>query len=374
MNIGIDARMMGTQNAGIGRYIFEIVSRIIPFDTLNHYVIFFNENTTLPTEVASLNRFKNVQLVASNIRHYSIGEQTRFLWKLNKMNLDLVHFPNFNLPIFYKKPFVVTIHDVIHHKLGGNKKSNLLHFFAYKKTINHAVRNAKAIITVSEYSKKDIVNIFQVNPNNIKVIYEGTALQKTQESGEIEKIKQNYVINRPYLLFVGTLERKKNLVALTRGFDLLIKKYGHDIDLVIVGKIDKHYPEVKHKALDIKAYKRLIFTGYVEDQELAALYEGSLAFVSASLHEGFGLPGVEAMKFGLPLIVSNIEVFNEIYDNAAMYFDPNEPEDIAEKMHLFLKDPLYQKQLSSNSLRRSQIFDWNKTAMETINVYNSVNL
>ena len=171
---------------------------------------------------------------------------------------------------------------------------------------------------------------------------------------------------------VGVLERKKNIKSLTRGLDVLLKKYRHDIDLVLAGKEDKHYPEVKYKALDIKYRDHLVFTGYVSDEELSALYRGAHAFVSASLHEGFGLPGVEAMKYGLPLAVSNLEVFNEVYDNAAIYFNPLDPEDIAEKLHLLAQDVQFHQQLQVNSLRRSELFDWKKAAEETIEIYRQV--
>jgi glycosyltransferase involved in cell wall biosynthesis len=184
-----------------------------------------------------------------------------------------------------------------------------------------------------------------------------------------ERAKKNFLINRPYFLFVGVLERKKNLVNLTRGFDYFLQKYRANMDMVIVGKSDAHYPEIKHKALDIKHSDRLVFTGAVDDQELRALYKGAYAFVSASLHEGFGLPGVEALGFGLPLLVSNTAVFNEIYDNAAIYFNPLDPEDIGEKMNLLVRDNRFYEQVSEKSLQRSQLFDWGKAASETLGVY-----
>jgi glycosyltransferase involved in cell wall biosynthesis len=370
--IGIDARMMGTEHGGIGRYIFEVVSRVVRQDPTNSYVVFYNPLASSEIEIRSFGNLVNVRLVPVPIRHYSIGEQTRFYWLLKKYNFDLVHFPNFNVPLLYDRPFVVTIHDIVHHKISGHKKSRWLQFYAYKKIIEHAAKNSKKIITVSEYSKRDIAGVFQVPHEKISVTYEGTALPETASPLLVDKVKKYFLLEKPYLLFVGTLERKKNVVQLSRGFDVLIKKYGHDVDLVIAGKIDKHYPEIKHKALDIKNNTRVIFTGYVEDEELVALYHGAQAFVSASLHEGFGLPGVEAMKSGLPLIVSNIEVFNEIYDNAAVYFDPNDPNDIAEKMNIVVKDQQFRSQLSVHSRARSQLFDWDRTAAETLKVFRSV--
>lgn len=369
MNIGIDGRLLGKKNGGIGRYTLELAKNILAIDKENRYSLIYNRKDADMADLQSLYQFKNLKLIPTAARHYSIAEQTSFLRLLNKQNFDLVHFPNFNVPLWYEKPFVVTIHDAVHHKIGGAKKSHFLHFLAYKKVIANAAKKSKKIITVSDYSKSDIVKIFEVPPEKVVRIYEGTSLATEVDSATVEKIKKKYLLHNPYFLFVGVLERKKNLVSLTRGFDQFIIKYGLEMDLVVVGKADSHYPEIKHHALDIKNNNRLVFTGYVEDADLSALYRGSYAFASSSLHEGFGLPGVEAMKFGLPLMVSNIEVFNEIYDNAAVYFNPLDPDDIAEKMFLLAHDQQFHRQLAINSLKRSEFFDWKTTAEETLKVY-----
>lgn len=304
-----------------------------------------------------------------NIRHYSFAEQAKLPRILNRYRLDLVHFLNFNVPLLYKGPFVVTIHDLVHHKIGGAKKSHFFHFQGYKKIIQSAATRAEAIITVSEYSKSDIVKILNQAPQKITVIYEGVNLPAEVSEEKLAGVKKTFLLQKPYFLFVGVLERKKNVVSLTRGFDVFIKKYGLDMDLVIAGKSDKHYPDIKHHALDIKANDRLVFTDFVHDSELAALYKGAYAFVSASLHEGFGLPGVEAMRFGLPLIVSNTEVFNEIYDNAAVYFNPLDPDDIAEKLYLLAKDANFYQKIRQQSLERGRLFDWKRTAEQTLGIY-----
>ena len=361
--------MYGANHGGIGRYCKELFPRILAMDSDNRYFLFYNKKTILKSDLDSLKTFNNALLIESNFRHYSILEQTSFLRTLNKYNLDLVHFPNFNVPILYNKPFVVTIHDVVHHKIGGAKKSHALHFYAYKKVIDNAVKKAIKIITVSEYSKKDIVNILQVNPEKITVSYEGSSLNTNVPDTFLAEVKSRFVLNHPYFLFVGVLERKKNLINLTRGFDIFIKKHKLKMDLVVVGRVDSHYPEIKHKALDIKNNNRLVFTGHVEDDELSAIYKGAHAFISASLHEGFGLPGVEALTFGLPLLMSNIEVFNEIFDNSAIYFNPLNPNDISEKMNLLTRDSKFYEQLQQKSFERGLHFNWNNTAEDTLKIY-----
>jgi len=364
--------MLGSQHGGIGRYVFELSKNLLEIDHEHKYLLFYNEDNCQREDVEFFRKYQNAELVATRARHYSISEQTSFLKILNKYKPDLMHFPNFNMPLLYKGPFVVTIHDMAHHKISGHKKSHWLHFQAYKKIIQEAAKKSRAIITVSEASKKDIVDYLQVVPRKIEVIYEGTSLPKDVPDEKVAEIKKKFLLSRPYFLFVGVLERKKNVVNLARGFDTLLKKYKYDMDMVVAGKVDKHYPDIKHHALDISFRDHLVFTGYVNDDDLAALYKGAYAFVSASMHEGFGLPGVEAMRFGLPLAVSNMDVFNEIYDNAAIYFNPMEPEDIAEKLDLLVKDKLYYRQLSKNAQERGMMFDWKKTAERTLKVYEEI--
>lgn len=367
--IGLDLRLFGTMHGGIGRYCKELFPKILALDSENNYVVFLNPKQLLAQELEMFKALANITVVETNIRHYSLGEQTGFLRLLNKYNLDLAHFPNFNFPIYYKRPFVVTIHDLVHHKISGAKKSRLLHFYAYKKVMEAAAKKSQAIITVSQSSKKDIEKILAVPGSKISVIYEGSSLKTDVPDEKVAEIKKRYLLSRPYFLFVGVLERKKNLVNLTRGFDYFLQKYKINMDLVVVGKSDSHYPEIKHKAMDIRHKNHLVFTGQVEEWELEALYKGAYAFTSASLYEGFGLPGLEALAFGLPLLVSNISVFNEIYDNAGLYFNPLDPSDIGEKMYLLARDNLFYEQVQKRSFDRSLMFNWDAAAKQTLEVY-----
>jgi len=371
MKIGFDFRMGGSINAGIGRYVFELLRNILEQDHLNSYYIFYHPQNTSPQDIAILQKFGNVSTIAAPYRHYSVAEQILFPRLLNKYNLDLVHFPNFNVPVAYRRPYVVTIHDMVHHKISGHKKSRLLYFYGYKYIIKQSAARAKKIITVSQAAKQDIVELLKVPEGKVAVIYEAPFLPFGTEA-DVKKAKADYLLSRPYFLFVGTLERKKNIVGLVKGFQYFLEKYRLNMDLVIVGKPDRHYPEIKLQALQAVNPDHIVFTDFVSDRTLAALYRGAYAFVTASLHEGFGLPGVEAMQFGLPVLASDTPVLNEIYDNAAIYFDPLSPEDIAEKMRLVAQDQQFYKQLQTRGLERYRLFSWEQTAKETLALYNSV--
>lgn len=368
MTIGFDFRMGGSINAGIGRYIFELLKRILDQDQTNQYFIFYNSNNVDEADLAVLVQYRQVTLVPTTIRHYSLAEQLWFPRILRRYNLDLMHFPNFNVPVLYPGRFVVTIHDMVHHKISGHKKSTLLFFYGYKYVIAQAARRAEKIITVTQAAKNDIVELLEVPAEKVEVIFEAPFL-KLANPEQVEQLKNRYLLRRPYFLFVGTLERKKNLPNLTKGFDIFLDKYQLDMDLVIAGKVDVHYPDIKFQALAISHRDRLVFTDFVSDADLSALYRGAYAFVTASLHEGFGLPGVEAMQFGLPVLASNTEVFNEVYDNAAIYFDAQDPTDIAEKMALIAQDTKFHSQMQQKSLKRTALFSWEDAAQRTLQIY-----
>lgn len=369
MKIGFDFRMGGAINAGIGRYSFELLKQLLDLKQ-DQYIVFYNPDNVNEADLTVIEE-KGGQLVESPFRHYSLGEQIKFPKLLNEFNLDLVHFPNFNVPVFYKGEFVTTIHDMVHHKISGHKKSRYLKFLAYKYIINFAAQKSKAIFTVTEASKKEIISYLDVNPDKITVThlspdrYDGTVTP-------IDILKERYQLRRPYLLFLGALERKKNVVGLAQGFDAFLKKYKYDMDLVLIGRADPHYPEVKQQCLEITHRDNLVFTGFVSNGDQAALYQNAFAFITASLHEGFGLPALEAMQYGVPVLATNSEVFNEVYDNAAIYFDAKNPEDIADKINLLVSDQPFYESMREKSLKRSDMFDWKLTAEKTNQVYHQV--
>lgn len=294
MTIGFDFRMGGVHHGGIGRYAFELLKNLLQLHTDDQFIIFYNPEIANEDEITELKAFSNTSLVTTTARHYSFAEQIWFLRLLNKHKIDVMHFPNFNIPIFYNRPFVVTIHDVVHHKISGHKKSRYYKFLAYKKVIKTAAQKSLKIITVSEESKADIIKLLEVPAEKIVVTYEAGVLQQVDER-QVSITKKKFLLERPYFLFVGTLERKKNIVMLAKAFDLFLTKNKLDMDLVFAGKVDAHYPEIKFQALETAHKNRVVFTDFISDLDLAALVQGAFAYVNASMHEGFGLPGVEAM-------------------------------------------------------------------------------
>lgn len=366
MRIGIDMRMAGT-GEGIARYVEELVRHLAAIDTKNEYALLLHEGAISKFKIQN-SKFRKV-LIKS--RYYSFAEQTKFIWELRRLKLDLVHFPSFNLPIWYPGKFIVTIHDLIHHTFPGKKKSRFFQRAAYRLVIWAAIKRAQKVLTVSQATKAQLLKYFRILPQKIEVIYEGVdeTFSRQQESRKIEAVKGKYGITKPYLLFVGVWRRYKNLPRLAQAFDILKEKYGKDVELVLAGKIDPFYPEIKPKVLEIRHGRDIKILGFVEDQDLIGLYQGAKIFVLPSLIEGFGLIAVEAQASGVPVVASNIGVLEEVLGKGAIYFDPLSPEDMAGKINLILSDSVSAQQLVKLGKENALKYNWDDAAKKTLAIY-----
>lgn len=373
MRIGIDCRMYSSRFTGIGRYTYELVRHLADLDKKNDYILFFNK----PEFGEFTPPGKNFQKVLANARHYSLAEQTRFLRHIKKAKLDLMHFTHFNAPIFYKKPSIVTIHDLTLSFFPGNKMRSPIHRAGYHLTLRAATKNAKKIIAVSEYTKKDLEKLLQINPEKIKVIYEAVNddFEKMEDQKKIAETLKRYKITKQYLLYTGVWRNHKNLVNLVKAFARLRNHYNIDIDLVITGKEDPKYPEVREQIAQSGIAEFVKTTGLVDEQDLLALYSGARGYVLPSLYEGFGLSPLEAMKCEIPVAVSKASCLPEICgEENALYFDPYDPNDIAEKLATLCTNEETRKKLIENGTAHAKKFSWRKMARETLKLYESFNL
>lgn len=372
MRIGIDARMYSTEFTGIGRYVYELVRHLVEADEKNEYVLFMNQPEYDEFDPPS----KRVEKVLVNAKHYSFAEQLRYLWILRRAKLDLMHFTHFNAPIFYRRPSVVTIHDLTLSFFPGKKMNSAFYRTAYNLVLKSSVRNAKRVIAVSENTKQDLIDITHVSPAKVEVIYEGVGEEFGPRGNkeEQEEVLKKYSITKDFLLYTGVWRGHKNLVNLIRAFALLREgTEAFDLQLVITGEEDPYYPEVKRTVKELGLEHHVIYTGMVPEKELIALYQMAKAYIFPSLYEGFGLPPLEAMRCGTPVVASKSSCIPEICgDSNAMFFDPYDPEDMANVVRRLLLDEGMQKDLRECGLKHSLKFSWEDMAEKTLKVYNDV--
>lgn len=361
--------MYSVNFTGIGRYVYELINNLAKFDEgKNEYFLFFN--------FAEYQNFKspapNFHKVLVNAPHYSLKEQTVYLSILNKYNLDLMHFTHFNAPVLYRRPFVVTIHDLTLSFYPGKKMHRWYHRLAYHFTINHAVKRAKKIIAVSQNTKRDIQHLFHIRKDKIEVIYEGVNAEFFEKVMEKEKnlILEKYSIKRPFLLYTGVWRDHKNLVRLIKAYHILKKQHHIKAQLVITGKPNPYYPEVQSTVDDLKLNNDVIFPGMVPEGDLVALYQSATLYAFPSLYEGFGLSLLESMSCELPVVASNIASIPEVCgEGNAVLFDPLNEEDIAEKIYSVYSNPDLQDKLKASGLTRVKDFSWLKMAEQTHKIY-----
>lgn len=369
MKIGIDCRIFSSRFTGIGRYTYELVTRFLADASEEHeFVLFFNQ-----PEFKEFPGHPRVKKVLVKAKHYSIAEQTRFWWNLRKEKCDVVHFPHFNVPLLYRGKFVVTIHDLILSLFPGKKMTKWYHRLAYNWTIKSAVRRAARVISVSENTKLDIENFLGNFGEKVRVIYNGVDEQfQLLPKGACAATLKKLGIEKRFLLYTGVWRSHKNLPRLIEAFKLL-RERGLDLNLVITGKSDPHYPEVLETVRKFGLEEEVIFPGLVSEKELVELYNGAAIFVFPSLYEGFGLPPLEAMACGTPVVVSNSACMPEVCGRGnALFFDPLKVSEMADQVERLYRDSDLQAELVTKGYLRAAEFSWQRTAKETFKLLKNV--
>lgn len=439
--IGIDARFFGPKQKGLGRYVQKLVEgleRVLenePYPSTPRRqrrrsaqgIISYRLSEAERSEAESKAYVPNYQFiiflrrenwneyqpknphfkkVLADYKWYSLKEQIFMPFKIWREKIDLMHFPHFNLPIFCPAPFVVTIHDLVLKKFPTRRASTLgpilywLKNLAYRLVIWLAIKKSERIITVSHYTKNDILKYFKIKPEKIKVVYEGAPVilrAKLEESrGKNSKstgsfgrppagglsqdddlIKKKFNITKPYLLYVGNAYPHKNLERLILAFSKIknqeslrrqsygaprfaeasfgfakaqsatrIKNQGYQ--LVLVGEIDYFYNRLKEFVHNSKfiIHDSVVFTDFVSDEQLKTLYQNASLYVFPSLGEGFGLPPLEAMAYGLPVVSSKAACLPEILGKAALFFNPEDIDEMAKVIKYVLENKKYTRRIN----------------------------
>lgn len=369
--IAIDARFYGTKQKGLGRYCQKLIENLEKQDDgqVEYFILLTKQNFNeyQPTK-------NNFHKLLADYHWYSFAEQVFFPRFLKKHKFDLVHFCHFNVPVFYGDNFVVTIHDLIlfHFPTPRNTTLNKYFYFlklwAYRMTITRAAKKALRVIAVSEFTKKDILKNFKdISEEKISVTLEGCD-DKCNISHQGDKaVLGKYGIKAPYLLYVGNAYPHKNLERLCRAFESVGKKETN-LNLVLVGGNDFFYKGLKNYVRNGKI-ERVIFSGHVPDCDLDIIYKNARLYVFPSLYEGFGLPPLEALSKGTPVASSGRTSMPEVLGSAAVYFDPENVESMAEAITKIINDEKLSDDLTNLGRQRVRMFSWEKMAKDTSAVY-----
>jgi len=372
MNIAINGLFLSLKNTGGGRYLTDLVAGLQPFGRNIKYFLFTNNN---------INRNK----IVSNpfVETIDCGWMIRFrpsriLWEnlilphvLNKRKIDLLHAAGFTLPRRISCKSVITIFDMTFFTMPQFHLASKVAYF--QKMIPVALKRADMIIAISEQTKNDIIYTSGVTENKIKVIYVGIGkeFRIIDDKDAVERIKQKYGLPKKYILFVGTIEPRKNITGLVSAY-AKIKKNGCEHKLVVVGKRGWSYREIFTTIKNLNLENEVIFTGYVDAEDLPFIYNGASVFVYPSFYEGFGIPILEAMSCGVPVVTSNVSSLPEITGEAALLIEPENIEVMSASIDKVLKDPDIANNMIQKGLDRAKLFSLEKMVKETVEVYNKV--
>lgn len=368
MKIAIDARAFWW--TGIGRYIRNLATELLRNGDGHEYMLLvpYRREDDARKEIGdtkNIFRYKGV-----NPSYYSLAEQTTFLWELERLDADLVHFTHFNVPLFYRRPYVVTIHDITRFIFPGQKRQSFIHQVAYEQVFSNALRHARRVICVSNTTARDIASLPFASKSPMTTIYEGIDEQFFQPISSLDQQKARLLLgdDRPFLLFVGVWMSHKNLTRLLDAYRI-VRNTHPEIALVITGKPVPGYSNLLKYVKEYNLEKDVFFPGFVSHALLPALYALSRAFVFPSLYEGFGLPPLEAMACGAPVVASNVSSMPELLGSAAEYVNPEHTEDIARGILRISEDEAYAQDLIRLGKIQVRAYRWEKAAMEHIKVY-----
>ena len=367
MRIAIDARKL--RDYGIGTYIRNLLRHLARLDNTTDYVVLCNEaDRTFAAELG-----ENFRPVAERSRAYSLREQFAVPLDLRRERADLFHAPHYVLPPLTPCRSVVTIHDCIHLRFPQYLPNRLGYAYARASLWVAAHRSAR-VLTVSEASKRDILRYFSVPESKIDVIYNAIDERFHEEppADEVMRVRERYQLNDPFILYAGNIKPHKNLERLIEAFHTIRRGEFEHVKLLIIGDEISKYATLRRTVHRYKLHKHVRFFGFVPDATLAILYRLARVFVFPSLYEGFGLPPLEAMASGTPVITSNVSSLPEVVGDAAMLIDPYEPDAIAGAMRRVLADDRLRDDMRERGLARVRHFSWDRSVRRIREIYGEV--
>ena len=367
MRIAIDAHSVGAKLAGNESYAVNLIEALAQIDNVNDYTLYV---TTAEAHDRFHGRWPNFK-VKNTLPHTPLIRIPLTLSaELRKHPVDVLHV-QFTAPPFCPCPVVVSIHDLSFEHLPQtfHRRSRT----QLRLTVRHSARRADKILTLSEHTRRDVIKTYGIDPEKITAIPLAAPAHfgPVSDDKELQRVRHNYGIDRDYVLSVGSIQPRKNLVRLIKAYASLRGVHtGNSFPkLVIVGKRAWLYDETLRALEEAGVGDSVVLTGYVPESDLPALYSGALCFVYPSYFEGFGLPPLEAMKCGAPVVVGSATSLPEVVGDAGLQVDPFDVSAIAGAIDQLINNPELRKELSVKGQKRAELFDWRETARQTLKVY-----
>jgi glycosyltransferase involved in cell wall biosynthesis len=367
VRIGIDARKL--HDFGIGTYIRNLLRQLARLDHDTDFVLLCR-----PEDRDSLLSLgENFRPVTETAENYSLSEQVKLPWALKRERVTLFHAPHYVLPPLVSCRSVVTIHDCIHLMFPQYLPNRFA--LAYARTsIAMAAKRATRILTVSESSKRDILRFVDIPADKIDVIYnaydERFGIEPLEE--DVVRVAERYQLRDEFVLYAGNVKPHKNLTRLIEAFHIVRKRGLDHLKLILIGDQISRYAELRRAVHRHQLHKYVRFFGYVPEETLAVMYRLAGVFVFPSLYEGFGLPPLEAMASGTPVVTSSVSSLPEVAGDAALLVDPYDPTAIADGIYKVLTDETVRRSMRQKGVARAQQFSWEDSVRRVRRIYDQV--
>jgi len=367
VRIGFDARKL--HDFGIGTYIRNVLRQLARLDCETEFVLLCR-----PDDVETLRQLgQNFRPVIETAGNYSIAEQLKVPLALRREGVTLFHTPHYVLSPLVACPSVATIHDCIHLMFPQYLPSRFALTYA-RTSISLAARRATRVITVSESSKRDILRFVDTTPDKIDVIYNAYDERFGEEPQEeaVVRVRERYQLQGEFVLYAGNVKPHKNVERLIDAFHLVRQRGLDHLKLVVIGDEVSHYASLRRAVHRYNLHRHVRFLGYMPEDTLAIMYRLAGVFVFPSLYEGFGLPPLEAMASGTPVVVSNVSSLPEVAGDAAVLVNPLDPVDIADGIMRVLTNDDLRRELRRRGLGRARQFSWEASARRVREIYAQV--
>jgi glycosyltransferase involved in cell wall biosynthesis len=367
VRIGIDARKL--HDFGIGTYIRNLLRHLARLDRRTEFVVLCR-----PADLETVNSLgENFRAVRETVANYSIAEQIKIPLALKREGVTLFHAPHYVLPLLVPCRSVVTIHDCIHLMFPQYLPNRFALEYA-RLSISIASRRAARVLTVSESSKRDILRFVDTEPDKIDVIYNAYDERFGVEPREVDvvRVRERYQLHDEFVLYAGNVKPHKNLGRLIEAFDMVRRRNLQHLKLVLIGDEISKYAALRRAVHKHQLHQYVRFLGYLPEETLAVMYRLAGVFVFPSLYEGFGLPPLEAMASGTPVVTSNVSSLPEVAGDAAVLVDPYDPAAIADGIERVLTDERLRHDLRRRGLVRARQFSWEDSVRRVHEIYSQV--
>lgn len=370
MNIVVDARLILDQVTGIGHYLRNLIQHLLVIDKRNRYTLFLNQKLSSENPLRSLNQ-RNLTKKFLTVPAVSLRQHFQIPLHLRNGIADVYHYPHFDLPLLQWSKSVMTVHDLKYIIAPHFTELGLAKQLYMKLLLKRSLMKAKIIISVSENTKKDLIRVFRVPENKISVVPLACDIRPTEKMSreEIKSYLRKQGILESYFLFVGERRPHKNLVRLIEAFNLFRNRNACKHKLVIVGKNYSSYAQPEKRIKELHLQDQVIVSGYVDENHLPFYYQGAEAFIFPSLYEGFGLPILEAMSYGTPVITSRVSAMPEVAGDAAIQINPHSVDQLADALETLYRRKQTRTELIAKGYRNLNRFSWRKTSEKTLSVY-----